>query len=253
MPTLKELRATASRKRKDFLYRLVDRLAYYPAIPLLWLGLTPNQVTVIWILGQLVSAYFLTTGHYLTMVIALVVFQLMFVLDCTDGIMARYTKNFSINGEYLDYIGHYLANPLLLGCLAVGVYRIHHNPIYLIAGGVAVVSFLLNKALTINSFWYKNPVHRHGIENVYSSSLLQNQTGLLHFAFAFMRLEYLFNFMFWGILFGYAHYTLLIYAVLFFIELCRLLITQYIRNEKLNTRLTTQKKDRDAVSSSHNS
>lgn len=228
MRSIKDMKELAGKKRRDILYSFADHLAYYPAKLLLKTKITPNQVTIFWILGQVVSALFLASGERITMIISLIMFQTFFILDCTDGIMARFRKDFSLRGEYLDYLGHYVANPVLLGALTIGVYKIHGEAFYLIAGVVAIFSFLLNKALTLNPFWYSFESQRELIEKTRRESLLLNQKNFLYSIFAFMRLEYLFNFMFWGILFGYANYTLLIYSLFFVLELFRKLIMQYV-------------------------
>ncbi len=232
MPTIKELKQVASSNRRDIFYRLVDHLGFYPAKLLVKTRLTPNQITVIWILGQIVSALFLATGQWHKMVLGLFFFQAFFIIDCTDGIVARYKKIFSLNGIYLDYIGHYIANPTLLVSLTIGVYKIQQNPLYLLAGAIAVFSFLLNKALTLNPQWYGSQEQQEKVAHCLQGSLLVNQKNFLYNIFAFLRLEYIFNFMFWGVLFGYAHYTLLIYALFFFLELCRKLISQFMRLKK---------------------
>ena len=233
MISIKELRK-AGTKRKDPIYAFMDYLAYYPAKLFLYTSLTANQITVIWIIGQIIAALFLTSGDYLTMVIALVAFQAMFVLDCTDGIIARHKKQFTLNGIYLDYIGHYIANPLLFICLGIGIANITHNVLYVFLGGLTAIIFLLNKAITLNPFWYGNPDQKKKIEDSYNETHIQKKKGLLFYAFVFLRVEYFFNLMFWGILFGYAEYTLMLYTLFFFLELLRKMFSQLIHNHKLD-------------------
>lgn len=234
VPKIKELRELAKHTRRDFIYSFIDYLAYYPAKLFLYTPLTANQITIIWIFAQVIAALFLASGNNLTMLIALVIFQLMFILDCSDGIVARYLKQFSLNGVYLDCLGHYITNPLLLICYGIGVFRIQHQWVYFFLGILAALFFLLNKAITLNPNWYKDNTQKEKIECSYEGSLLQNQRKSIYFVFAFFRLEYLFNLMFWGTLFGYLHYTLIIYCLFFFIELIRKIISQFIHNYKLD-------------------
>jgi len=234
MVTIKELRNAARTKRRDPIYTFMDFLAYYPAKIFIWGSLTANQITIFWIIGQIISCLFLITGNYLTTIIALLSFQSMFILDCADGIVARYKNQFTLNGIYLDYLGHYIANPLLLICFGIGVARSQGSLIYIVLGISGAFLFLLNKAITLNPCWYKNKKQREKIENSLTKSLLTNQNIFLSFLFSLFRLEYLFNFMFWGVLFGYANYTLIIYVILFFLELLRKIITQLFHNYKLD-------------------
>jgi phosphatidylglycerophosphate synthase len=229
-PTIQELREKTQAKREDFIYQWMDWLAYYPAQLLINLPITANQITIAWIIGEIIAALFLLTGNYITMVIAVLAFQILFILDCTDGIIARYRKEFSLNGVYLDYLGHYICNPLLLICYGIGVSIAQDNLLFVLAGLIAALTFLLNKAISINPAWYSNPEQRTKVEATLKKSILKNQTGILYAIFAFMRLEYFFNFMFWGTLLGYAHIVILIYALFFTLELLRKIVTQFLHN-----------------------
>jgi len=233
-PTIRELREKTKSKRKDIFYSVADYLSYYPAKLFLYTSITANQITLIWIIGQIVSALFLTSGNYLTMVSALLVFQAFFILDCTDGIVARYRQKFTINGIYLDMLGHYLANTILLISFGIGVAKTSGNVIYIFIGFAAAAAFLLNKAITLNPLWYGNEEQQNRIKSSYGKSQLQNQKKAVYFVFAIFRLEYMFNVMFWGILFGYAEYTLILYAILFFLEFLRKLFSQLKHNQNLD-------------------
>ena len=231
MPTIKQLKLTCKNKRRDPFYSFVDYLAYYPAKLFLYTPITPNQITVIWIIGQIISTFFIMSGDIHTMIIALVAFQFMFVLDCSDGIVARYKKKFSLNGIYLDHLGHYLCNPLLLISFGIGTYKIYGEEIYLFLGLAAAIFFLLNKSITLNPSWYSKDKQEKIISNS-KSSMLKNERSIFYFAFALFRLEYFFNFMFWGLILNLANYTLIIYSLLFFLELLRKILKQYLVNKK---------------------
>ena len=134
VPSIKDLRKKTGCKRRGILYKLHDYLAYFPAKLLLYTPLTANQITMLWIFIQFISALFLLTGKYMPMLIGLVVFQSMFILDCADGIVARYKKQFSLNGIYLDYLGHYINNPTLLICLSIGLSRMYDTVLFILIG-----------------------------------------------------------------------------------------------------------------------
>jgi phosphatidylglycerophosphate synthase len=65
-------------------------------------GLTPNTVTVLSLLIAVAGAFTATTGTRAGYVGAAVALYLSFVLDCTDGQLARYSLNFSRIGSWLD-------------------------------------------------------------------------------------------------------------------------------------------------------
>src|SRR3989344_7225593 len=143
IPSIKELRQTVSKQStKGFLNPLCDFLAFYPAKIFLYLPFNPVQITVIWILIKIVTALLMTTGNYLLTIIALTVFQLASILDGVDGIVARYRKDYSYNGIYLDYVGHYFCNSLLLICLAIGDYNHTGSVSVFYAATIGVFSYL---------------------------------------------------------------------------------------------------------------
>ncbi|WP_030936220.1 DUF5941 domain-containing protein [Streptomyces sp. NRRL S-646] len=65
-------------------------------------GLTPNQVTTASLLTALIAAGCAATGTRLGFVAAGVLLIASFVLDCTDGQLARYSLQYSTLGAWLD-------------------------------------------------------------------------------------------------------------------------------------------------------
>ena len=242
VPSVKELRVICKRqKASGILLPLCDYLAFYVAKFFLYLPLTPNQITLTWIILKIVSAFFMITGDYTTMVIALLVFQLASIIDGADGTVARYRKRFSLNGIYVDYIGHYFCNSLLFVTLAFGVYHQTENWLSFIAAAIAVVSFLLTKALTLNPMWYGNLEERKEVEKIIYDrdlALLRDQkTGVVRnwkkqiiiLLFDFVQMNNPLNLMFWGVFLGYAGEILWIYAGILFLEMSRKLFMQFWR------------------------
>lgn len=225
--SIKELRAQAEAPRVGWVYRLVNYLAYYPAKLFLYTSLTPNQITILWAIIQVISTFFLIKGDYLTTIIALLVFHSMFILDCTDGIVARYRKQFSLNGIYLDNIGHYVANSCLLIFFTIGTFRQHPKMIYILFGFLALMFYLLNKALTLNPVLYKEE-DRIRVLEASGKSYIQKQNRFFVSVFNFMRLEHFFNLLFWGAVLGYPHIVLIIYSGVYFLELLRKLGMQFM-------------------------
>ncbi len=65
-------------------------------------GLTPNQVTTASLLTALIAAGCAATGTRVGFVAAGVLLLFSFVLDCTDGQLARYSLQYSTLGAWLD-------------------------------------------------------------------------------------------------------------------------------------------------------
>jgi len=229
MPSIKEIRKLGSKKRRDVFYQISDFLAYYPAKLFLYTPITPNQITILWIVVEIVASLFLITGKKWIMIGALLIFQSMFIIDCTDGIVARYKKKFSLNGVYLDLLGHYSANSILLICYSIGIAKMFNQQIYILFGIITVFAFLLNKSVTLNPTWYPEKQSKYIIKNSKESMLL-NEKKFMYYVFAFFRVEYLFNAMFWGTLFGIGNIVVIVYMILFILEFFRKILKQYTKN-----------------------
>lgn len=65
-------------------------------------GLTPNQVTTASLLTALIAAGCAATGTRAGFVAAGLLLLFSFVLDCTDGQLARYSLQYSTLGAWLD-------------------------------------------------------------------------------------------------------------------------------------------------------
>jgi Family of unknown function (DUF5941)/CDP-alcohol phosphatidyltransferase len=65
-------------------------------------GMTPNGVTAISMGISVVAAAWFATGHRWGMLLGAVSLYFAFVFDCVDGQLARYTRQFSTLGAWLD-------------------------------------------------------------------------------------------------------------------------------------------------------
>lgn len=67
-------------------------------------GFTPNQVTSVSMLLGLLAALAFASGRQVGMVTGAVLLQIAFTADCVDGQLARYTRQFSKLGAWLDSV-----------------------------------------------------------------------------------------------------------------------------------------------------
>ena len=236
IPSIKEMKKTSSKKSTNgFLNPMCDFLAFYPAKIFLYLPLNPVQITILWISIKVIMALSILKGGYLLTIVALTIFQLASILDGVDGIVCRFRKDYSYNGIYIDYIGHYMCNSLLLICLALGNFFKTGNSLILIAGSIGAFSYLLAKSITINLQWFKTTKQKEEVEKiVYSEgfSLKSQKKGFLAIASDFLLMDNPLNLMFWGFLLGFPSITLWIYAIALTLELLRRIVTQYYRIHK---------------------
>ncbi len=95
-------------------------------------GFTPNQVTTVsMVMGVLAAAGF-ATGERWGLVAGAVMLQIAFTTDCVDGQLARYTRQFSKFGAWLDSVFDRGKEYLAFAGLAIGASRAG-DPVWLLA------------------------------------------------------------------------------------------------------------------------
>ncbi len=81
--------------------------------------LTPNAVTSLMIGVGVLAAACLAVDGIATAAAAVILIQLQILLDCADGELARWRRQFSPVGIYLDRFGHYLTETLFPVALGI--------------------------------------------------------------------------------------------------------------------------------------
>jgi uncharacterized membrane protein len=76
--------------------------------------ITPNQLTYLMVVAGILAGAALLVPGLTGAVLGAVLIQVYLLLDCVDGEIARWRKQTSITGVYLDRIGHYLSEAALL-------------------------------------------------------------------------------------------------------------------------------------------
>ena len=87
------------------------------------LKMTPNQVTLISFAVGLLSAYEFSRGDFWSIFTGAVLLQLSIIIDCVDGELARYTRQFSQLGAWLDAITDRIKEYLVFFALAYGAAK----------------------------------------------------------------------------------------------------------------------------------
>jgi phosphatidylglycerophosphate synthase len=89
--------------------------------------LSANQYTGLMIVAGVAAGVALLIPGLAGAVLGALLIQLYLLLDCVDGELARYRKQTSITGVYLDRVGHYLSEAALLVGLGVRAADIFHR------------------------------------------------------------------------------------------------------------------------------
>jgi phosphatidylglycerophosphate synthase len=86
--------------------------------------ITPNQVTFLATLVAFgAAALFIALPGWWGAIVAAVVFELSFVLDCVDGQLARIRKKASTIGHHLDFLMDELKALVIFGAVTVRLFR----------------------------------------------------------------------------------------------------------------------------------
>jgi phosphatidylglycerophosphate synthase len=118
---------------------------------------TPNQVTLAsFVVGVLSAGLLVVLPGHTGLLLAIVVYQASYVLDCADGMLARWRGVASPSGHLLDFLMDELKAFAILGAAAVRLHLQHPAEPYLFVGigglvslasGIALTSFLRHPAI----------------------------------------------------------------------------------------------------------
>jgi hypothetical protein len=95
-------------------------------------GFTPNQVTTVSVFIGLLAAIAFATGERWGLIAGAVLLQAAFTTDCVDGQLARYTRQFSKLGAWLDSVFDRTKEYLAFAGLAIGASQMD-DPVWLLA------------------------------------------------------------------------------------------------------------------------
>ncbi len=119
---------------------------------------TPNQVTLASLVTALVAALLLLfVPGYWGAVVAIVVYECSYVLDCVDGMLARWRGTASAGGHLLDFLMDEIKAFLILAAVAARLAQERADARFLwlglfgltaLASGIALTTFLRRPEIT---------------------------------------------------------------------------------------------------------
>jgi phosphatidylglycerophosphate synthase len=111
--------------------------------------ITPNQITLAAVVVAAAAAALLLVlpGHQ-GLVIAVAVYEVSYVLDCADGMLARWRGVQSTPGHLLDFLMDEIKAFVVLGAVAVRLFQERADPRFLLLGIVGLVALASGIALT---------------------------------------------------------------------------------------------------------
>jgi phosphatidylglycerophosphate synthase len=120
---------------------------------------TPNQVTLAsFVVGIVAAGLLLCLPGHLGLIVAVLVYQASYVLDCADGMLARWRGVASPAGHLLDFLMDELKAFAILAAAAVRLHLERPEQPFLLVGiaglvalasGIALTSFLRHPAVAL--------------------------------------------------------------------------------------------------------
>ena len=139
------------------------------------LKLTPNYITLISCICSLISCYSIINGN---LFLAGIFYFIGFVLDCTDGIMARKYKMYSKFGEAFDCSTDIITGFILAICSFYYFSKIYSPPVIflnlLFVYFALILSYSINEAISV----FKKECHDKFY--LYKKRKLKCQKGLIY-------------------------------------------------------------------------
>ncbi|HET7543962.1 MAG TPA: CDP-alcohol phosphatidyltransferase family protein [Polyangiaceae bacterium] len=144
--------------------------------------ITPNQITLSAVFVALAAVGLLLAwpGH-LGLIVAVLVFELSYVLDCADGMLARWRQTASPVGHLLDFLMDELKAFCLLAAVAVRLFLEQKDVRFLLLGLFGLVALASGIALTtfVRRPEVAGPVVPNDSQAVAPRSLLRKIVGLI--------------------------------------------------------------------------
>nr|WP_243709600.1 DUF5941 domain-containing protein [Micromonospora sp. 15K316] len=114
------------------------------------LRLTPTIVTVISVAFAVAAAVLFAVGGRPALVAGAILLYLGFVLDCVDGQLARYTRNFSAWGGWLDTMADRAKEYVVYAGLGIGATQAGHR----YGWALAIAAMTLQTVRHMTDTWY---------------------------------------------------------------------------------------------------
>ncbi|SFD01234.1 Phosphatidylglycerophosphate synthase [Chitinophaga sp. CF118] len=153
-----EIARLSSKKSPVLIINLFRLISYHFTYIFFRLGIKPTTLTFLWLLCLLGASALLADNLSLTnrlIAAGLIIFH--YILDCSDGELARFTKQESSYGHTTEHIVHYTSMFCLIVGITIGLYKETNNPNILFTGLICLLfDTLFHTTLYLTQLWY-NP------------------------------------------------------------------------------------------------
>lgn len=134
-------------------YLISDRISPYLSSMFIRRKVRPNTITLYMIYSGILGGILFSLPNLYLKLLGAVFIHLWYILDCSDGEVARYTKTFSKCGREIDFIAHLINHPIFGFSIFMSLLQLGRYNVYLL-GALIFTNVLLDSMhrnlLTLN-------------------------------------------------------------------------------------------------------
>lgn len=123
-------------------YLISNRISPYLSFHFIQKKVKPNTITLYMIISGIIGGILFMLPNLWLKLLGTIFIHLWFILDCSDGEVARYTKTFSKFGSELDFLAHMIDHPFFCVGIALSLIQLNRYPLWLVLGIVFTSLFL---------------------------------------------------------------------------------------------------------------
>jgi phosphatidylglycerophosphate synthase len=105
-----------------------------------------NQITILYFTLSIIANVLFTIPSIFTLISLIIAYELIYILDVSDGQLARYYGTISKFGEMLDISFDILMNAFFVLAFGIRIFFESRNFVFLILGGLGAISYILESS-----------------------------------------------------------------------------------------------------------
>ncbi|MHA1830674.1 MAG: CDP-alcohol phosphatidyltransferase family protein, partial [Candidatus Helarchaeota archaeon] len=151
MESIRELRKICQTVHtNDYSAQIVRKVSIYITWLLIPTGITANAISIFNVFIGIMAGLFFYLNSSWSIVIGLLFFTLNTIIDGVDGEIARYRKESSLTGLYLDRLNSIFVYSFLFAGISFGQYYVFYTPLILFFGTLCVWGFVALRLIKTN-------------------------------------------------------------------------------------------------------
>lgn len=138
-------------------------------------NIIPNYVTILMIISGIIGAFLFAIPNTIFKIIGLLFIHMWYILDCSDGEVARITKKFSKFGKEIDFTAHIINHPLFTVAFALSLLNLnrYNSRLILILFMTYICTDLISRNLLAFDTIFELKINNNETNSGTSSSLLK--------------------------------------------------------------------------------